>query len=118
MDGTSAGGDFLGALTGLASVGTTTTDSFILLDYLEGREVVERLAKDEGILSHFSSDDVDFIYRLDPALPIEELVEYWQRMITISFDNTSSIIEVEVQGFTPEMTSVSRRGCSLMDQSL
>ncbi|KZL12729.1 hypothetical protein [Pseudovibrio sp. Ad26] len=104
MDGSSAGGDFLGALTGLASVGTTTTDSFILMDYLEGREVVERLSKDEGILSHLSEDSVDFIYRLDQSMPIEELVEYWQSMITTSFDNTSSIIEVEVQAFSPEMT--------------
>lgn len=104
MDGSSAGGDFLGALTGLASVGTTTTDSFILMDYLEGREVVERLSNDESILSHFSEDSIDFIYRLDQSLPIEELVEYWQSMITTSFDNTSSIIEVEVQAFSPEMT--------------
>lgn len=104
MDGSSAGGDFLGALTGLASVGSTTTDSFILMDYLEGREVIERLSKDESILSHFSEDNVDFIYRLDQSLPIEELVSYWQSMITTSFDNTSSIIEVEVQAFSPEMT--------------
>ncbi|SFU04880.1 capsular polysaccharide transport system permease protein [Pseudovibrio denitrificans] len=104
MDGTSAGGDFFGALTGLASVGTTTTDSFILMDYLEGREVVERLSNDEDILKHFSSNEVDFIYRLEAELPIEELVQYWRGMINTSFDNTSSIIEVEVQAFTPEMT--------------
>lgn len=104
MDGSSAGGDFLGALTGLASVGTTTTDSFILMDYLEGRNVVERLSKDESILSHFSEDNVDFIYRLNQNWPIEELVRYWQSMITTSYDNTSSIIEVEVQAFSPEMT--------------
>ncbi|SDR44850.1 capsular polysaccharide transport system permease protein [Pseudovibrio sp. Tun.PSC04-5.I4] len=104
MDGTSAGGDFLGALTGLASVGTTTTDSYILMSYLEGREVVERLSEDEGIRKHFSKDSIDFIYRLDPAAPIEDFVSYWGSLITTSFDNTSSIIEVEVQAFTPEMT--------------
>ncbi len=104
MDGASAGGDFLGALTGLASVGTTTTDSFILMDYLKGREVLERLSKDESILKHFSEENIDFIYRLDRTLPIEELVWYWDSMITTSFDNTSTIIEVEVQAFSPEMT--------------
>lgn len=104
MDGSSAGGDFLGALTGLASVGTTTTDSFILMNYLKGREVVERLSNDVGIVKHFSKDTIDFFYRLDPTLSIEDVVDYWQTMITTSFDNTSSIIEVEVQAFTPEMT--------------
>ncbi|AEV39803.1 lipopolysaccharide biosynthesis protein (plasmid) [Pseudovibrio sp. FO-BEG1] len=103
MDGTSAGGDFLGALTGLASVGTTTTDSFILMDYLEGREVVERLNVDLSVSDHFSKDSVDFIYRLDQEISIEELVSYWQGMISTSFDNTSSIIEVEVQAFSPDM---------------
>ncbi|KZL28976.1 MULTISPECIES: hypothetical protein [unclassified Pseudovibrio] len=103
MDGSSAGGDFLGALTGLASVGTTTTDSFILMDYLEGREVVERLSVDLGIVEHFGGDNVDFIYQLDQEFSIEDLVGYWQGMISTSFDNSSSIIEVEVQAFTPDM---------------
>ncbi|KZK88655.1 hypothetical protein PsAD46_02613 [Pseudovibrio sp. Ad46] len=103
MDGTSAGGDFLGALTGLASVGTTTTDSFILMDYLQGREVVERLNRDLGVIDHFGEENVDFIYQLGADISIEELVAYWQGMISTSFNNTSSIIEVEVQAFTPEM---------------
>ncbi len=103
MDGSSAGGDFLGALTGLASVGTTTTDSFILMDYLQGREVVERLISDVGVTDHFNEEGIDFIYRLEQDHRIEELVSYWQDMISTSFDNTSSIIEVEVQAFSPEM---------------
>ncbi|EEA93519.1 hypothetical protein [Pseudovibrio sp. JE062] len=104
MDGTAAGGDFLGALTGLASVGTTATDSFILMDYLEGREVVERLISDVGIVDHYNGASIDFIYRLDTEITIEKLVAYWQGMISTTFDSTSSIIEVEIQAFSPEMT--------------
>ncbi|WNZ53944.1 hypothetical protein QT397_00815 (plasmid) [Microbulbifer sp. MKSA007] len=74
------------------------------MDYLEGREVVERLSLDLNIIDHFANNNIDFIYRLDTQLPVEELVSYWQSMISTSFDNTSSIIEVEVQAFTPEMT--------------
>ncbi|WP_310618943.1 lipopolysaccharide biosynthesis protein [Flexibacterium corallicola] len=104
MDGGAAGGDFLGSLTGLASTGSTTTDSYILMDYLKSREVVERLSADMGLKQLYSSEDVDFIYRLDPELPIEDFVNYWDWMIDTSFDSTSSIINVEVQAFTAQDT--------------
>ncbi|MTI16711.1 lipopolysaccharide biosynthesis protein [Rhodobacteraceae bacterium RKSG542] len=96
------GGDFLGALTGVASSGSTTTDSYILMDYLRSREVVERLSKDMGLREHYSDANVDFLYRLDPAIPIEGFVGYWDWMINTSFDSTSSIITVEVEAFSAD----------------
>lgn len=102
MDAAPTGGDFLGALTGLTSVGSTTTDSYIILKYLTSRKIVERLSKDAAFLEAYSSDKIDFFYRLDPTLPIEDIVKYWEWMITTSYDNSTDLIEFEVQAFTPE----------------
>jgi len=74
------------------------------MDYLEGREVVERLIFDVGIVDHYNEASIDFIYRLDTEVTIEKLVAYWKGMISTTYDSTSSIIEVEVQAFSPEMT--------------
>lgn len=102
MDSSAVGGDVLGALTGLSSVGSTTTDSYILLEYLKSRELLEALRKDVDFQEAYGSDRIDFLYRLDPTLPIEDLVDYWDWMITTSYDNASSIMTFEVQAFTPE----------------
>ncbi|MBM19051.1 MAG: lipopolysaccharide biosynthesis protein [Stappia sp.] len=101
MDNTVPGGDFLGAISGLSSVGTTTTDSFILLQYLHSREIVEKVEKEFDLRAAFSRPGVDFAYRLDPQAPIEDLVDYWRDMVSPSYDNTSAISKFEVQAFTP-----------------
>ncbi|MDX5594359.1 lipopolysaccharide biosynthesis protein [Pseudovibrio sp. SPO723] len=102
LDGPSVGGDILGAFTGLASTGSTTTDSYMVMDYLHSREIVERLSRDMGIREKYSADNVDFFYRLDATLPVEDLVNYWEWMISASFDTHSSIINFEVEAFTPQ----------------
>lgn len=98
----SAGGDFLGALTGLASTGTTTTDSYILMEFLQSRELVERLIGDYEFRQAYGNDSVDFLYRLDLDAPIEDVVDYWGWMITPSFDSTSGILNFEVEAFDPD----------------
>ncbi|WP_349360286.1 lipopolysaccharide biosynthesis protein [Stappia sp.] len=102
MDSSVAGGDFLGAITGLSSVGTTTTDSYILLEYLRSRELLESLREDIDFQRAYGGEDVDFFYRLDVSAPIEDIVAYWDWMISTSYDNTSSILTFEVQAFSPE----------------
>lgn len=102
MDATATGGDVLTALTGLSSVGSTTSDSYIIQEFLTSRELVEKLKVEADFINAYSSKDIDFFYRLDPELPIEEVVEYWQWMITVSYENASELIEFEVQAFTPE----------------
>lgn len=102
MDATPAGGDFLGALAGLSSVGTTTTDSYILLEYLKSRELIEKIQGDFDLRAAYSDDNIDFLYRLDPDAPVEDLVGHWGSLITASYENASSILTFEVQAFSAE----------------
>ncbi|WP_051242804.1 hypothetical protein [Stappia stellulata] len=101
-DSSAVGTDFLGSLTGLSSVGTTTTDSYILLQYLKSRELLEKLRKDIDFHAIYGGQNVDFFYRLDEDASIESLVKYWDWLITTSFDNTSSIMSFEVEAFSPQ----------------
>lgn len=104
VDGVAVGSEFLGALTGAASSGSTKTDNYILLEYLKSREVLEKLGKDFNFRQAFSNSEIDFIYRMDEALPIEEVEEYWRGLISTTYDNTSGIITFEVQGFTAKQS--------------
>lgn len=99
---TSAGIDGIGALTGLASSGSTTSDSYIVLSYLASRELVEAVDKELDLRAAYASPDVDALSRLAPDANIEDFLKYWERRISTQFDPTSGIIEFEVQSFSPE----------------
>ncbi|MDO6591636.1 lipopolysaccharide biosynthesis protein [Loktanella sp. D2R18] len=99
---TSAGLDGLGALTGLASAGSTTADTYVVLEYLESRRLLEDVDARLSLREAFSNSDIDFLTRLDPDAPIEDFVKYWNRFIHTQSDPTSGIIEFEVQSMSPE----------------
>lgn len=101
MDG-GIGGDLIGAVTGLASTGSTTSDSYILLKFLKSRDLVERLENDFPFRQSYGADSIDFLSRLDPTRDIEHVVEYWASRIHTTFDSTSGIVTFEVEAFTPE----------------
>lgn len=97
----SAGLDGLGALTGLAASGSTTSESYIVLEYLESRALVEALQTDLDLRTAFSDPSIDFLYRMEADVPAEEFVDYWRGMITTSFNTSSSIVNFEVEAFDP-----------------
>lgn len=99
---TGAGIDGLGALTGLASSGSTTSDSYIVLDYLQERSLIEAIDKELEIKTAFSDTNVDAVSRLAPDATAEKLVSHWRRMTKTQFDPTSGIIEFEIQSYSPE----------------
>lgn len=96
------GSDILGAVTGLASTGSTTSDSYILLKYLKSRDIVEKLQSDYLFTEHYSdSENADFLSRLAEGADIEHVVEYWGKRIHTSFDATSGILTFDVEAFDP-----------------
>lgn len=99
---TSAGIDGISAITGLASSGSTTSDSYIVLSYLASRELLEAVDAELDLRGAYATTDIDPLSRLVPDANAEEFVNYWQRRLRTQFDPTSGIIEFEVQSFSPE----------------
>ena len=93
--------DLIGMVTGTSSNTSTTSDSYILMDYLNSRPLVELLNNKIGLKSMFSSEKADFISAFDTDEPIEKFVDYWKNMISVSYDATSQIIALEFRAFTP-----------------
>lgn len=98
---TSAGIDGIGALTGLASSGSTTSDSYIVLSYLASRELVEAVDAELDLRGVYSSAEIDPLSRLARDANVEDFLKYWNRRIHTQFDPSSGIIEFEVQSFSP-----------------
>ena len=97
-----SGLDGIGALTGLASAGSTTADSYIVLKFLNSRALVEQLDDAMGLRSIYSDEKIDRLSRLERSAPIEKFSNYWKSRISTEFDPSSGIIEFTVQCFSAE----------------
>lgn len=94
--------DGIGVLTGLANSGSTSSDSYIILRFLESAEFLNELNETVGLKDEFSSKKIDVLSRLKPEASPEDFLKYWQRRIISHYDPTSGIIEFKVQSFSPE----------------
>ncbi|MEM7242060.1 MAG: hypothetical protein AAF429_07730 [Pseudomonadota bacterium] len=94
--------DLVGLVSGVSSSGTTDVDSYIVADFIESRDLLDRLEARIDMRAMFDTDKADFLYRFDRTKPSEDFVKYLSRMVSVYYDLGSQIITVEAQAFTPE----------------
>lgn len=95
--------DFVTSFTGLSPSGSTTSDSYVVRNFLESADLLRRLDAELDLRGHYSQDHIDAIARFRPDSTFEELVEYWQWRINTTYDSTTGIVTFEVQAFDAEM---------------
>lgn len=98
----SATTDLVGAALGQSARLSAFSDNFIVADYITSREAVADLMKTVDLRAIYSNKSADYLSRLDPTVPIEKLVEYWQNRVDASFDVSTGISIVQVRAFTAE----------------
>ena len=114
--------DPLGALTGLPGNVSSTRDALIIKDFIESREVIERTRDDFDLIKLYGvnaknwrllldknrskAEKVEFsknwLSHIDEDSSIEEIIEYWQKKVSVEFDLSSGIITLVVMAFEPE----------------
>lgn len=94
--------DLIGMFTGSPSSGSTVTDSYIVMDYIYSREILDKLQSRVNIKNIYRHDNADFFSRLPADVTAEGLLDYWKKMISLSFDSSSQIITAEVRAFSAE----------------
>lgn len=94
--------DLLGSLTGFSSSGSTITDSYILIDFIESREIIDKLEERMDLRAVYAHEEADFLKGFDAEETVEDFRDYLDGMITVYFDSSSQIITMEVQAFTPQ----------------
>lgn len=96
--------DALGVFSSFGGGGGTASDSYILIDYILGRGMVEEMSQAVDMRHMFSASSVDWFSRLDAERPIEEIVAYWQKMVSATFEPATGIVRIEVTAFEREQT--------------
>lgn len=98
--------DLLGGLANFAG-STTASDSDILYAFIQSQEMVEAVDARIDLRSEYSRHwPRDWAFSIWPDATLEELIWYWQRIVGISYDSGSGLIEVQAVGFDAEVSQV------------
>lgn len=82
---------------------STLCDSYIVQNYIESMDMVDKVEAKLHIVEHYSDKANDIWFRLTRNPTKDELLDYWNWAVTSSFDPDTSIMTVEVKAFSPQM---------------
>lgn len=91
----------LGALLGVAN--TSREDAQILKEYIRSRDMVEKLDQKLNLRKAFYAQK-DPLFALDKDASIEELVEYFNKVVKIELDEQTMMLAITSQGFTSDFS--------------
>lgn len=97
--------DILGGLGGaLGGGGGGSSDTDILYEFMRSQELVARIDSRLDLESIYSRHyETDPLFSFDASSgTIEDLTDYWRRVVRISYDANSGLMELRVLAFTPE----------------
>lgn len=95
------GGDILGMFTQSAGGSTTAADSYMLLDYIRSERMLEAVGATIDLEQAFARRGADFFYAMKAGLPVEDRLDHWKEVVTVNYDHTSSILNLQVKAFEP-----------------
>ena len=94
----------LGSFAQFAAVSSNTGDTDILHEFIQSQELVARLSERLELAAHFSAAwQNDPVFALSPDPTIEDLLRYWKRMVRVSYDQGTGLVELQVLAFDPAM---------------
>ncbi len=104
---------------GLSSLGAgtgTTPDADVLYQFIQSQRMVEIADQQLDLHAMYSPPhDVDPVFALAPDATLEEMVDYWGRVVKLIYEADSGLITLEVQAFSPG--DAQRLSQVILDQS-
>jgi len=85
----------------LPSQFNTNQDSIAVQSYMQSREAMLRLDKDEGFKAHFQQDWIDVIQRLEPDASNEDAFKLFKKYVKIGYDPSEGVMKMEVIAADP-----------------
>ncbi|MBF9044590.1 sugar transporter [Rhodobacterales bacterium HKCCE4037] len=94
--------DLLGGITQLAA-GPANVDGDILHEFIESQTLVNRLLQRMDLRDHYAAPhERDPVFALSPDATTEDFVRYWQRVVRLSYDQATGLMELQVLAFDAE----------------
>ncbi|MBB3995905.1 capsular polysaccharide transport system permease protein [Sulfitobacter undariae] len=92
-------------LGGLASLGVSSggSDGDILYEFILSQALIQDIDDNVGLREHYGARwSSDPVFGLKPDAKIEDLERYWSRVVRLSYDRSSGLVDLRVLAFTPE----------------
>lgn len=96
----SSSADLLSGLAGPLTGGSSSPDTDILYEFMRSSDLVRRVDEKLDLHTLYSRNrGTDPLFTLPPNGTIEDLTEYWQRMVRVAYDSSSKLLELRVLAF-------------------
>lgn len=92
--------EILGGITELS--GSSSSDTDILYEYIQSQKMVSLMDEKLDLRVLWSKPKNDPIFAYDQSGTIEDLIEYWGKMIRVYYDSGSGLIEIRTLAFDPD----------------
>lgn len=89
-------------LSGLGLPSSSGSDTELVKAYVFSNDMLEYLQSHLDLRKHFSATDIDWFSRLASEATREELFEYYNERVKVEINDTSGVVSIYTQGFTPE----------------
>ncbi len=95
--------ELLGGLAQFAGGRGTGVDSDILYEFIQSQEMVEAIDARIDLRAHYAAYwPRDWMFSAWPNISLEHLLWYWGRIVRISYDQSTGLIELRVLAFDPD----------------
>ena len=103
------GGNQAAAMPGLSTLLTganpaSREETLYLREYIGSMDMMLLLEERLHWIEQYADQRSDMFFWLNKDAPREDLLKYYQRMVTAHYDETTGLLRVEVQAFTPELS--------------
>lgn len=92
--------EMFGGIADFAGVGLS--DSDILYEFITSQQLVETLDARLDLVAIFSKPESDPVFGYDRSGTIEDLHDYWERMVRVTYDEGAGLITVRALAFAPD----------------
>lgn len=92
--------DLIGGITQISNGSSSDTD--ILYEFIQSQAIVAAVDKKVDLRAIFTKPENDPVYALSDNATVEDLTEYWQRMVRIFYNGSNGLIQLQIHAFTPE----------------
>jgi capsular polysaccharide transport system permease protein len=94
--------EFFGGLTQLGG-GSASADADVLYEFIQSQHLVARIDEKLDLKAIYSKAwPEDPVFAFNPDGTIEDLLSYWSRVVKVSYDAATGLIELQVLAFSPE----------------
>ena len=80
-----------------------TQDVLVVSDYIASMEMAQHLDEMFSLRGHYSDPEIDFVSRLTNNSNDEEYLDYFRDMVSVKYEETSSIISISTRAYSPNI---------------